>query len=167
MKKAIRGWIESFFEAGIIIFILYFIFFPFKVSGDSMESTLKDGDRVFVSRIMSTLNMYNKGDLIIFTEHIDGKDLKIVKRVIALENDKVVIEGGNIYINGELQIESYVLGITECTLDIVVGKGEIFVLGDNRMESTDSRDFGTIDEKNVIGRVLVKVFPLDDFCLFV
>ena len=167
MKKVIKGWIESFFEAGIIILVLYFVFFPFKISGASMESTLRDGDRVFASRIMTSLNMYSKGDLIIFNEYIDGNRVKVVKRVIALENDEVVIEGGELYINGELQSESYALGITDCSLKTVVGAGEIFVLGDNRMKSTDSRDFGAVEKENVVGRVVVKVFPLDDFCLFV
>ena len=166
MKDNVKAWIESIVETIIIILILYFVFFPFKVNGVSMEGTLSDGDRVFASRIVTAVGMYEEGDLIIFEKYIDGKKIKMVKRVIALENDTVLIKDGELYINDILQDESYIAGQTEGEIEITLGKDEIFVMGDNRCDSTDSREFGVVSKSEVTGKVILKAFPISDFKVF-
>lgn len=166
MNENLKSWLEAFAEALIIVIVLYFIFFPVKVEGFSMENTLSDGDRVFVSRIMTTMKLYDKGDMVVFKHEAGGKNEKMVKRVIAVEGERVRIENGNIYINEKLLQEDYVTGETKGNIDIVVEKNEIFVMGDNREGSTDSRVFGAIDEGEVSGKVVMKLYPFDKFTVY-
>lgn len=166
MKELLKSWSEPILEALIIIVVMYFVFFPFKVSGVSMNNTLNDGDKVFASRIVSELGFFNKGDIIIFEKTIDGMKIDMVKRIIALENDTVSITGGELYVNGILQCYDYIVGETAGDMEITLGKGEIFVMGDNRDNSIDSRYYGTITKDEVVGRVILKALPISDFQVF-
>ncbi|MGE4213447.1 MAG: signal peptidase I [Anaerotignaceae bacterium] len=166
MNESLKGWLEAFVEAIIIVIVLYFVFFPVKVEGISMGNTLSDGDRVFVSRIMTVMNLYDRGDMVVFKHEAGGKNQKMVKRVIAIEGERVRIENGNVYINEELLQEDYVTGKTEGTIDIVVGENRIFVMGDNREGSIDSREFGAIDEGEVSGKVMMKLYPFDKMVIY-
>ncbi len=166
MKEQIKGWLEAIFEAAVIIIILFFVFFPFEVSGSSMENTLHNGDKVFVSRIMATAGMYEKGDMVMFVHSFEGKKIKMVKRVIACEGDRVVIKDGLLYINDEMINEEYVLGETDGDTDVYIEHGKVFVMGDNRSFSVDSRDFGAIDKRSIKGRVVMKLLPLGDFTVY-
>ncbi|MDD3570072.1 MAG: signal peptidase I [Lachnospiraceae bacterium] len=166
MNENLKGWLEAVVEALIIVAVLYFVFFPVKVEGFSMENTLSDGDRVFVSRIMTDMKLYDRGDIVVFKHEAGGKNEKMVKRVIALEGERVRIENGNVYINEELMQEDYVTCETQGNIDVVVDKNKIFVMGDNREGSTDSRVFGAIDEGEVSGKVVMKLYPFDKFTLY-
>ena len=166
MNESLKGWLEAFAEAVIIVIILYFVFFPVKIEGFSMGETLSDGDRVFVSRIVTEMKLYDRGDMVVFKHKEDGEPIKMVKRVIAVEGDRVRIENGNVYINEELLQEDYVVGKTEGSLDIVVDENKIFVMGDNREGSIDSRVFGAIDESEVRGKVMMKLYPFDKFAVY-
>ncbi|MEA5082935.1 MAG: signal peptidase I [Lachnospiraceae bacterium] len=166
MNESLKGWLDAVAEALIIVVVLYFIFFPVKVEGFSMGNTLSDGDRVFVSRIMTTMKLYDRGDMVVFKHEADGKNQKMVKRVIAVEGERVRIENGNVYINEELLQENYITGYTEGSIDIVVDKNKIFVMGDNREGSVDSRVFGAIDEGEVSGKVVMKLYPFDKFTVY-
>ena len=166
MNENLKGWLDSVAEALIIVVVLYFIFFPVKVEGFSMGNTLNHGDRVFVSRIMTTMKLYHKGDMVVFKHEAGGKNQKMVKRIIAVEGERVRIENGNVYINEELLQEDYITGYTQGSIDIVVEKNKIFVMGDNREGSVDSREFGAIDEGEVSGKVVMKLYPFDKFTLY-
>ena len=166
MNENLKSWLEAGGEALIIVAVLYFVFFPVKVEGFSMENTLSDGDRVFVSRIMTDMKLYDRGDIVVFKHEAGGKNEKMVKRVIALEGERVQIENGDVYINEELIQEDYVSGETQGNIDIVVDKNKIFVMGDNREGSTDSRVLGAIDEGEVSGKVVMKLYPFDKFTLY-
>lgn len=166
MNESLKGWLDAVVEALIIVAVLYFIFFPVKVEGFSMENTLSDGDRVFVSRIMTEMKLYDRGDMVVFKHEAGGKNQKMVKRVIAVEGERVRIENGNVYINEELLQENYITGYTEGNIDIVVDENRIFVMGDNREGSVDSRVFGAIDEEEVNGKVVMKLYPFDKFTLY-
>ena len=161
VKNHIKSWIEAFFEASLIFLLLFFVFFPAKVEGPSMENTLYNGDRIIVSRILAYIDFYERGDIIVFNHNVNGKNIKMVKRIIAVEGDKVEIKFGNIYVNGQILHEEYANGIPEDELEILVGDGQIFVMGDNRSESVDSRDYGTVDEGEVSAKVIMRFFPLD------
>lgn len=166
MNESLKGWLEAFTEAVIIVIILYFVFFPVKIEGFSMGKTLSDGDRVFVSRVMTAMKLYDRGDMVVFKHHTGEKTIKMVKRVIAVEGDRVQIEEGKVYVNEALLQEDYITGNTEGSIDTVVGENKIFVLGDNREGSVDSRVFGAIDASEVRGKVVMKLYPFDKFAVY-
>ena len=158
-KEDKRSVIISRIETVIIIlaciFIVTTIFFikPFKVSGDSMDITFHDGQRVFVSRMAYRKDLPEYGDVIVFKH--EGKYL--IKRVIGKPGDVVEVKNCKTYVNGNVIDEPYV----DSWLDDQYGvdktnvpKEEIFVMGDNRDVSMDSRDFGCVNMKDVTGKVI-------------
>ncbi len=151
---------SEFFEAAVIVLILYYVIFPVKITGDSMLNTLKNGDRALISRAAAFLNIYNTDDIVVIKYNSGTDNIKIVKRIVASEGDSIIVENGNLYINGVIK-EGY-----ECFGDeynIVLKEGEYFVLGDNPQNSIDSRYFGVISKKNITGVVILKFYPFDDF----
>ena len=152
------------FTLAIVMFITSFVFRHSIVVGASMENTLYEGERLIISDLFYTPD-YN--DIIVFEDFSTDIRKPIVKRVIALENDTVKITEDTVYVNGEPILEGYVF-IDEKNyeyepLEIQVPPGKLFVMGDHRNESTDSRDFGCISEDSVLGVVLVRFYPIDRF----
>ncbi|MEA4815359.1 MAG: signal peptidase I [Lachnospiraceae bacterium] len=159
MNKEIKEWLDSFRWAFIILIILYFVCWPVKVRGLSMEKTLKDSDRLLMSRAMSYIGAYGRGDIVILNLDLNGQNKDIVKRIIAMEGDSIRIKNGEVFLNGEKLYEPYALGETLGDVDIVVPEGCVYFLGDNRPESTDSRTLGTIPKSKVSGKILIRIYP--------
>ncbi|HCA70090.1 MAG TPA: signal peptidase I [Lachnospiraceae bacterium] len=152
-----------------------------------MENTLFEGQQLIVNKLSYTFDEPKRGDIIIFLENeekgniidnfirsvknrfsssdeIAAEQERLVKRVIGVAGDEIDIQNGYVYINGERLEESYVNGITlpgNVKLPITVGEGELFVIGDNREVSRDSRDFGPIDVKQVEGKAVFRVYPFN------
>ena len=159
--KELKEYIKIIIEL-IIIFITFFtLCWPIKIQGISMENTLNNNDIVLVSRISKYLNNIQKGDLIIFKEKINNKKTKIVKRVIATEGDTIEIINGNVYINSKLIAEYYKKGNTSNYPKTKIKENCFFVMGDNREHSKDSRNFNEINKKNIIGKIFIKLYPLN------
>ena len=171
-KKDTLRELFSTVELLVIAASLILLFFSFiaritVVEGGSMENTLLGGDKLIVSDLFYTPE---RGDIVIIhSPKVNGGEA-IVKRVIAVEGDTVAIHEDGVYVNGEkLNETDGSLGYTIAAYSYqpkapqVVGKGKIFVLGDHRSVSLDSRSFGQIDEKAVIGKVLFRIFPLSAF----
>lgn len=143
--------------------LLSTLFLPvIQVSGRSMEPTLSDGD---ILMLLKTGN-YSRGELCC----LSWQNKILLKRVIGLPGDYITIdESGNVYVNDELLDEPYVTGksLGECDLEfpIQVPDGKLFVLGDHRDTSIDSRSssVGYIDKEQIIGRVLFKLWPFNEF----
>ena len=152
-----QRWFRIFIGL-IILFIAVVIIFRFVagisfVKGDSMQPTLKNGELTAYIRIVPE---YERGD-IVSVRMPSGE--YYVKRVIAVGGDVVDIKDGKLYINGEELDEPYVQGITEIpsggiTVPYTVDEGKVFVLGDNRENSVDSRTFGAVLTGEVQGRLL-------------
>lgn len=145
----------------IITLIFTFVFRIVEVKGPSMKPTLQDGDRLIVSAAGYTPE---RGDIIVISG--DSKyDKPIVKRVIAVGGDVVNIdfEAGEVTVNGEP--ECYEDGVTFLRYDVsfplTVEEGTVFVLGDNRDDSLDSRSstIGCVDEKRIVGKVINRIYP--------
>lgn len=172
VKEELISWIQSLVFATAIVFICYqFLFVPSQVLGVSMQPTFEDEDRIILSKISSI----DRFDMIVFNAP-DAED-KYVKRVIGLPGDRIEMKEDILYINGEVYDEPYVSYIegdpitarlTEnFTLQELTGleqvpEGTFFVLGDHRLKSNDSRDFGFIKEAEVIGEVKLRVYPLSE-----
>ena len=161
MKRSIEGikkYAGEILEALIIVLVLFFVLFPAKVDGDSMEKTLNDGDVIFVSRAMAWAGMYDDGDIVVFKYNNGNRERRIVKRIAACEGDTAQSIDGQLYINGKA-VEGYFCEESFC---YELGKGEYFVIGDNSEESTDSREFGIVRRKDIEARAVFRLFPLSE-----
>ncbi len=138
-----------------------FIFEPFIVPTPSMEPTLKVGDKVIINKMAYKFGSIERGDIVAFHSPIEEKDL--VKRAVAIEGDEITLTSeGEIYINGEKITESYLpagQNILYNNLTVDLGEDEIFVMGDNRNDSYDSRYFGDISENDVFGEFMIIYWP--------
>ncbi len=141
----------------IVLPIRFFLFQPFLVQGISMEPNLQQNDYLIVDEISKRFKDFQRGDLVIF-KSFEGK--KLVKRIVGLPGEKVEISGGEVKINGQVLDESAYLAkgtVTKGEMSVTLGPDEYFVLGDNRAHSSDSRLFGPIKKKNIIGKVALKI----------
>ncbi len=165
-RGEIYDWMQSLIFALIICIVVFVFFFRIvDVVGDSMNPTLIDGDKLLVSDVLYTPK---QGDIVIFRKD-EYKPEALVKRVIATEGQTIDIDfdRGRVYVDGELLDEPYIAELTKNQLDFqgpqTVPEGCVFVMGDNRNASSDSRkaEIGMVDERLIVGKVLLRVFPLD------
>ncbi len=138
------------------------------VNGDSMNATLEDGDNLFVDKISYRFKDPERFDIIVFPYQYQ-EDTYYIKRIIGLPGETVQIEDGEIYIDGEVLEESYGKEVMRnpgiADQPIVLGEDEYFVLGDNRNNSSDSRDpsVGVIEGEDIVGKAFIRIWPLDKF----
>ncbi|AJA46204.1 signal peptidase I, bacterial type [Clostridium pasteurianum DSM 525 = ATCC 6013] len=144
-----------------------YIFARADIEGTSMLSTLNDKDITFVEKISSITHIVKRNEIIIFNSRNENNDL-FIKRVIGIAGDKVQIKNGKVYINGNSISEPYLNNNTITEPGPFIGnsvytvpKGYIFVLGDNRGNSTDSRFFGPVNIKDIKGHAIIRVYPLN------
>ncbi len=164
-NKASLEWIESItFSLAFIVFLFTFIFRVITVSGISMNPTLIDNDRLVVSNLFYTPA---RQDVIVVDGYINyGQPL--VKRIIGLAGDEIDInfETGEVFVNGELIDEPYISASTTQQFDVafplIVPEGTVFVMGDNRPRSLDSRstEIGFIDTRDILGKAIWRVYPV-------
>lgn len=167
VKKEIIEWVKVFALAIVFAFIITQFIKPTLVRGDSMYSTLEEGDYLIINRMSYKFKEPEYGDIIVFEsdlEQEDGTSKDLVKRVIGVAGDSVKIENTKVYVNGEELNEPYLHNeITEGDIDTVVPQGKVFVLGDNREISLDSRydSVGFIDDSDILGKVVVRLYPFN------
>lgn len=189
--KEIRSWFFSILGAFFIVTLLNTkVFAKVQVQQSSMENTLFENQQLIVDKLSYNFSEPKRGDIIIFLEkevkgniiddalrNIDSmaslfsgsKNLnelhpRLVKRVIGIEGDEIDIKDGYVYVNGNKLEEPYVNGETlkgDFKLPVKVGHNKLFVLGDHRSVSTDSRTFGLIDIEQVDGKAIYRVYPFD------
>lgn len=160
----------------VVVIAVTFILVEFvgqrtEVNGRSMEDTLHDGDNLIVDKISYLFGDPERFDIVIFpyVENGTSEEVYYIKRVIALPGEKVQIVNGMIYINGELLSERYgkgnspILNAGIAEREIVLKEDEYFVLGDNRNDSTDSREIGPVTRDEFIGRAWLRIWPFSDF----
>ncbi|PCF34345.1 signal peptidase I [Staphylococcus delphini] len=179
MKKEIMEWLLSIGLALLIVGLLYaFVIKPYNIKGDSMDPTLKDGERVIVNKIGKTLGHLDNGNVIVF--HADETN-DYVKRIIGKPGDHVVYKNDQLYLNGKKVDEPYLdYNLKHKTYEQITGsfdskdlpgsngqeqipKDKYLVLGDNREVSKDSRAFGLIDKDQIVGKVAFRFWPLSEF----
>ena len=165
-RGEVYEWIQCLVFALIFCVILFVFFFRLvDVVGDSMNPTLENADKMVVSDLFYKPK---QGDIVIFRKD-EYKPEALVKRVIATEGQTVEIDfnKGRGYVDGVLLDEPYIAEPTRNQIDFtgiqVVPEGCVFVMGDNRNASSDSRraEIGMVDERLIVGKVLLRVFPLD------
>ena len=177
-EKPRRRWRRTILEwlgvigGGIAIALLVeaFLIQAFWIPSPSMEPTLDVGDRVLVNKLSYKFHDVNRGDVVVFErppgastgENGEIKDL--IKRVIAVGGDTIEAKEGEVYVNSEQVDEDYLEpGTSTDNLPLTeIPEGQVFVMGDNRTNSEDSRIFGPIDEDAIVGRAFIRVLPITD-----
>jgi signal peptidase I len=166
--KEIYDWLQCIISAILICVLAFmFVFRMIGVYGESMEQTLHEGDRVIISNLFYTPE---QGDIVVLRKDT-FRDEAIIKRVIATEGQTVDIDfdAGIVYVDGEALDEPYINEPTYTQESFVgpitIPEGCVFVMGDNRNASTDSRDsrIGIVDNRYILGRVLIRVYPTNVF----
>ncbi|MBR2582953.1 MAG: signal peptidase I [Oscillospiraceae bacterium] len=168
-RREAYDWIQSLISA-LLICVLVFVFVMriMDVHGTSMVPTLHNGDKVLVSDLFYEPA---RGDIVVFKKDGYDDNKALVKRVVAVAGDVVNIDfdRGIVYINGEAAEEDYIDVLTTTKIDFIgpqtVPENCLFVLGDNRNASTDSRDkrIGMVDKRLVVGKVLLVIYPFNSF----
>jgi signal peptidase I len=170
-RRTILEWL-GVIGGGIAIALLVeaFLIQAFWIPSPSMEPTLGVGDRVLVNKLSYNFHDVNRGDVVVFErppgastgENGEIKDL--IKRVIAIGGETVEARDGNVYVNGKQIEENYLEpGTPTDNLPLTtIPDGRVFVMGDNRTNSEDSRIFGPIDEDDIVGRAFIRVLPITD-----
>ncbi len=153
----------------IVVFIYLFLASPHEVVGKSMEPNFYGGEYLLADKVSYKFRDPERGEVVIFKFN-DTQDF--IKRVIAIPGDTIEIRDGHFYVNGELVNESEYLSpdvytedgsmISEGTVQ-TVPDGEFFLAGDNRMHSSDSRTFGTVEKSRIKGRALFVYWPFSHF----
>lgn len=158
--------VDSIKGAAVVVFLLFTLLFRVVgVDGGSMTPTLSDGDWVAVNGVVSE---YQYGDIIVITQPWE-KNVPIIKRVIAVGGDTVNIDFDTreVFVNGEKLDEPYIAEPTRLHYDVsfplTVGEGKLFVMGDNRNNSLDSRSsrIGLVDERYVLGKAIFRLYPFN------
>jgi signal peptidase I len=147
----------------ISCFIIVFLYQPVKVEGTSMMPSLEDQERIFVNKFVYRLEPIQRGDIVVFRYPRDPSK-SFIKRVIGLAGDRVQIDAGRVYVNGNLLDEDYVPRAYEDSRSLeatVVPPDCYFVLGDHRSLSNDSRDFGPVNERYIYGKAVFGYWPMD------
>ncbi len=174
-KHKVVGFFSDTFQTflmalAVFLVIYFFIARPFQVSGDSMFPTYKDREYIFTNILGIKLGHIKRGDVIVFKAPIED-DKDFIKRVIGLPGDTVELKGGYVYVNGQKLDESAYLSSDVRTyggtfladnFEKKVPAGSVFVLGDNRSYSSDSREWGLLQEKAIIGKSFFVYWPISD-----
>lgn len=192
-KRRRRRWLESkvgptaasviewiiviALAVALAVVVKAFFLQAFYIPSESMEPTLKIGDRVLVDKFSYRVSDIDRGDIVVFDRPAGEASTEVsflIKRVIGLPGDQIVIQDGSVFVNGTKLDEPYVpSGIATSgantpypctpTQPCVIPEKHIWVMGDNRNVSRDSRYFGPIPESSVVGRAFVTLWPLSSF----
>lgn len=164
LGEEIKDWVISILIAVVLaFFIRYYIVELYMVEGPSMRPTLLNGERLVVNKFIYRFKTPQRGDVLVFRYPKDpSRDF--IKRVIAVPGDTIEMKDGRIFLNSQLQNEGYILERTRGSFPLkTVPEGHLFVMGDNRNNSEDSRfsDVGFVPYELVKGKAVVVFWPLD------
>lgn len=163
-RSALRAWAKDVLVSlGVSAFFIIFLYQPVKVEGTSMLPSLEDQERIFINKFVYRWEPISRGDIVVFRYPHDPSK-SYIKRVIGVPGDRVVIDRGRVYVNGHLLREGYV---PQQFIDyrsypeLLVPRESYFVLGDHRSMSSDSRDFGPVDQGFISGKAVFIYWPVE------
>ena len=170
----ILDFLETIVVAVVIFLVLYvFVFQPHRVQGQSMFPTLHSGEYLLTNKFTYQFEEPRPGDIVVFKAPIH-EEYDYIKRIIAVPGDRVKIIDGKFYVNGYILDESHYLSSSVATngqrflqegMEVIVPPNSYFVAGDNRSNSSDSRDFGPIAEDKIVGKAWFRYWPPSAFGL--
>lgn len=154
------------FVGSLFIVVYLFVAQPNQVKGASMDPTFGTGDYIFTSKVTYKMRSYHRGDVVVFKSP-HNPDIEYIKRVIGVPGDVVMVKDNEVFVNGRQLTENYIAaktnlwegGYSKNGVGTTVAEDYLFVMGDNRPRSSDSREFGPITQASVIGQVFYRYFP--------
>ncbi|MHC0039113.1 signal peptidase I [Pseudoneobacillus sp. C159] len=171
ISAELKSWMFSLSIAlGLVLIVRTFIFAPYIVEGASMEPTLHNQEKIFVSKI-AAVNGFHRGEIVIIEGDVDN----YVKRIIGIPGDKIEVRNDQLFINGKVVEESYLsynrevaeqmgLFLTDDIEPITVPANHYYVMGDNRLVSMDSRNgLGLIKKDDIVGKLEFVYYPFSEF----
>jgi signal peptidase I len=164
-KRELTEWVLSLSVAvGVALLFQTYVYAQSEVHNISMQKTLVAGQRLIEDKWSYRFHEPQRGDIVI----INGpeSEVRLIKRVIGLPGDEIAMQDGQVFLNGQLLEESYTFGETypgQLAMPLTVPEGELFVMGDNRENSKDSRDLGTIALSSIEGKAVFRIWPLPSF----
>lgn len=165
-----KEWIRDILIAIVVAIIIMQFIKPTIVKEHSMEPTLYENNYIFLSKQAYLFGDVKQSDIVVFhtdMETSEGKEKLLIKRVIGVPGDVISVKDGVVTRNGKILQESYILEnyTTGTVNEVEVPEGHIFVMGDNRQNSMDSRDerVGFIEIDDIVGRAFFRIYPFGDF----
>ena len=163
IRQILIDLVETLALAAVLFFAINAVSARVRVDGFSMLPTLQNGEYVLVNRLAYRADLPDHGDIIVFVSPVNEQDL--IKRVIGLPGDLLHISGGQVYLNGQALEEPYIAAAPLYDGEWTVPEGQLFVLGDNRNDSSDSHAWGLLPVENVIGKAVLIYWPPEDWNL--
>ncbi|HKV80156.1 MAG TPA: signal peptidase I [Candidatus Sulfotelmatobacter sp.] len=164
VSSGLGVWLRDLvISLAISAFIIIFLYQPVKVEGTSMMPSLVDQERIFVNKFVYRLEPIERGDIVVFRYPYDPTK-SYIKRVIGMAGDRIRINSGQVYVNGEALDENYVppeYTDSRSSPEAVVPANSYFVLGDHRSMSDDSRNFGPVNQSFIYGKAVFGYWPMD------
>ena len=176
--NSIKRVVTSFFDflqgivvvMALMVMVYLFIMSPQEVNGESMEPNFHNGEYILTNKVTYKFRQAVRGDVVIFKSW-RSKDIDYIKRVIALPGETVTLKNNSIYVNDEKLDEEYLSPNTAIFGGSFLAEGQsvtvpdnmVFVLGDNRPHSSDSREFGPVAKDDIIGVVMLRYWPFPEF----
>ncbi|MEE9507905.1 MAG: signal peptidase I [Anaerolineales bacterium] len=154
----IREFLEIILIAGALFLVVNLVTARVRVESISMQPNLNEGEFVVVNRLAYRWDEPQRGDIIVF-RFPGNQQKRYIKRVIGIEGDFISIQDGHVSINGLSLDEPYIAAAPTYEGEWVVGSGSVFVLGDNRNNSNDSKNWGTLEEDAIIGKAILVYWP--------
>ena len=167
LKKEIIEWVKTIGLSIILALIITSVVKPTVVKGISMNPTLVENDYLIIYKLAYKSEIPKFKDIVVFESDLkqeNGKEKDLVKRIIGVPGDHIVVKDGEVYLNEKQLSESYINdGYTDGQVDLVVPKGKVFAMGDNRLNSMDSRsqEVGLVDMDDILGKVVVRLYPFN------
>ncbi len=152
---------EVVISLGISVFIVVFLYQPVKVEGTSMMPGLADQERIFINKFAYHLGRVERGDVVVFRYPGDPSK-NYIKRIVGVPGDRIEIRRGAVFVNGNRLVEPYVpsqFRDQRSMSEIIVPDSSYFVLGDHRNLSSDSRDFGAVEQSAIFGKAVFAYWP--------
>jgi signal peptidase I len=163
-KNHLHSWVRDMVVSVLVsAFIIMFLYQPVRVEGTSMLPMLEDQDRLFVNKLAYRVGEIHRADVVVFLYPHDHTK-SYIKRVIALPGDRLRIDQGLVYVNGQQVVEDYVparFADGRSNPETVLPPREYWVMGDHRSISSDSRDFGPVDRDLIYGKAAFVYWPMD------
>lgn len=167
-------FVETIVIALAIFVVVYqFLFQPHQVKGSSMEDNFHDGEYLLTDKVSYRFKTPQRDDVIVFKAP-QNEDFDYIKRIIAMPGEQIMIDNNQIFVNGALVNESGYLDADVVTrpglflkedIPVTIPPNAYFVMGDNRTNSSDSRDWGFVPSENLVGKAWVKYWPINEMGL--
>jgi signal peptidase I len=161
LLKLIREVGETILIAGILFLAVNLVTARIRVEGSSMEPSLHDGEFVVINRLAYRWANPDRGEIIVFNFPLDP-ERRFIKRIIGLPGDTVSVHQGIVFVNDIPLEEPYIYAPPEYDGEWIIEEGHYFVLGDNRNNSSDSQNWGSLGAEEIIGKAVIVYWPITD-----